>query len=198
MSSLNSCYSLSEYLNEKGYTELEGNSNQVPGQINLLHLLSLKAKHILEIGFNAGHSAEIFLQANSESKVVSFDIGQHDYVKVGKEYIDKTFPGRHELVLGDSLKTIPSYSSDVKFDLIFIDGCHDLEFAKGDFGNCKRFSHKDTIVIMDDTIFTTGWNRFWNDGPSNAIVDAIRNKEFQMLAHADFTIGRGMCWGKYI
>jgi hypothetical protein len=42
--------SLSEYLNEKGYTELEGNSNQVPGQINLLHLLSLKAKHILEIG----------------------------------------------------------------------------------------------------------------------------------------------------
>jgi hypothetical protein len=117
---------------------------------------------------------------------------------VGKEYIDKTFLGRHELVLGDSLKTIPSYSSDIKFDLIFIDGCHDLEFAKGDFGNCKRFAHKDTIVIMDDTMFTSGWNRFWNDGPSTAIVDAIKNKEFQMLAHADFTIGRGMCWGKYV
>lgn len=189
--------SLTEYLKEKGYTEFEGNSNQIPGQIHLLHLLSLKAKHILEIGFNAGHSAEIFLQSNSESKVVSFDIGQHDYVKVGKEYIDKTFPNRHTLVIGDSLKTIPSYTTDIKFDVIFIDGCHDLEFAKGDFDNCKYFAHKDTIVIMDDTIFTPGWNRFWNDGPSTAIVEAIQKKEFQMLAHTDFTIGRGMCWGKY-
>jgi predicted O-methyltransferase YrrM len=189
---------LTEYLKEKGYTEFEGNSHEIFGQTHLLHILSLKAKHILEIGFNAGHSSEIFLQANSESKVVSFDIEQHAYVKVGKEYIDKTFPGRHELVLGDSLKTIPSYTSDVKFDLIFIDGCHELEFAKGDLDNCQRFAHKDTIVIMDDTMFTAGWDQFWNEGPSTAWVNAIKNKQIKLLAHADFTIGRGMAWGKYI
>ena len=31
--------------------------------------------NILEIGFNGGHSSELFLQCNNNTNVVSFDIG---------------------------------------------------------------------------------------------------------------------------
>jgi predicted O-methyltransferase YrrM len=32
------------------------------------------AKRIMEIGFNAGHSADLFLRTNPDAQVVSFDI----------------------------------------------------------------------------------------------------------------------------
>ena len=53
-----------------------------------------------------------------------------------------------------SKNTIPEYivSNPKKFDLIFIDGGHDLETAESDLFNCKDLSHNDTIVIMDDTV----------------------------------------------
>jgi hypothetical protein len=40
----------------------------------------------MNIGFNDGHSAEIFLQTNKNLKLTSFDLGEHDYVNVSKEY----------------------------------------------------------------------------------------------------------------
>lgn len=42
-----------------------------------------------EIGFNAGLSSYAFLMTNPEACAYSFDLGEHDYVKPAKEYIDK-------------------------------------------------------------------------------------------------------------
>ena len=74
----------------------------------------------MEIGFNAGHSSELFLKYTS-AHVTSFDLGEHPYVSHAKEYID-AYPGRHSLIIGDSTVTVPKCIG--KYDIIFIDGGH--------------------------------------------------------------------------
>ncbi len=192
--------SLKQYLNHNNCNINEGYSRSCYNEVMILQLLCMNTnvKNILEIGFNAGHSADLFLNSNNQSKVLSFDIGEHDYVKVAKEYIDKTYPNRHTLVLGDSTRTIPTYTCEEKYDLIFIDGGHSYEVARADLLNCKRFAHKDTIVIMDDTIYKKEWEREYTIGPTRAWVEGIKNNMITEISHSDFEVGRGMSWGKYV
>ena len=150
--------SITHFLNNRGFHSFEGYSQQVPQQVDDLITLTNKPNiNVMEIGFNAGHSAEIFLQNNKELTLTSFDLGAHNYVKTAKKYIDDTYPNRHNLIIDDSRTTIPNYlenNKDTKFYVIFIDGGPDYEIAKADMENCFHLAHKDTIVILDDTIFT--------------------------------------------
>jgi len=194
---------LTQHLNKKNFYNIEGYSQQVPDQVKALNYLSQQTqiKNILEIGFNAGHSSEIFLNAKNDTKVTSFDLASHDYVIHGKSYIDKTFPFRHSLIIGDSTKTIPEFKQiypNTKFDLIFIDGGHDYEIAKQDIINCKEMAHQNTIVIMDDTIHKNEWTKCWNIGPTRAWNEAVKNNTIKETNKLDFEPGRGMAYGKYV
>lgn len=129
-------------------------------------------KKIAEIGFNAGKSSYVFLAAKPDTTVVSFDLGEYDYVQLAKEIIDTEFPGEHELIIGDSTVTVPAYHKahpELKFDLIFIDGGHSYEVAKADIENMKKFAHKDTILVTDDL---TPWLP-WGVGPTHAWTEAL-------------------------
>ena len=108
---------------------------------------------IAEIGFNVGYSAEIFLKHCPKAKVVSFDIGKHEYLKDGKKYLDMTYPDRLSLVFGDSKKTVNKYANQnkgEKFNFIFIDGSHEYLTAYLDIKNMKKFARKNTYVMIDD------------------------------------------------
>ena len=149
------------------YHIVEGGSYQISAQVaRLCELVAKRApKSIMEIGFNAGHSALLFL-ANTppETKVVSFDLGEYAYVFAAKRYIDSVFPGRHTLVTGDSTTTIPKYEEQVahrmkdpntapplRFDFIFIDGGHQNDIPMKDILNSQRLARDEhTIVAMDD------------------------------------------------
>lgn len=193
---------ITQYLKAHGFHTFEGFSQQVPRQVaDLVKLSSSPNISVLEIGFNAGHSAEIFLNNNPTLTLTSFDLGCHDYVLAAKKYIDKMYPNRHTLILGDSTVTVPLFINDnpgKNFDLIFIDGGHEYAVAAADLVNCGKLAHKDTIVAIDDTIYTPGWEKGYTIGPTKVWTEHIRDGKIIESNRIDYQLGRGMSWGKYI
>jgi predicted O-methyltransferase YrrM len=165
--------------------------------VSLIRRYNSDAKRIMEIGFNAGHSAEAFLKFSKNVHVTSFDVGTHSYLYQGKAYLDERYPGRHELIIGDSTVTVPQYTGE-PFDAIFIDGGHKFPIVQADILNCKRLSHPETIVFLDDTVQTTEWIQHFNKGPNQAWKEAIDTRRMKELGSKDYGKGRGMSWGKYI
>jgi len=181
---------ISTFLKSRGFSSFEGHCQTCPYQVHdLIHIVK-HAKKIMEIGFNAGHSSEVFLN-HTRAHVTSFDLGEHSYVSHAKEYIDAYYPNRHTLVIGDSTTTVPK-CNDI-FDVIFIDGGHDYDVASADLQNCRRLAHKDTIVIMDDTMYTSEWIHPYTIGPTKVWIES----DLVRLGRKDYEEGKGMSWGKY-
>lgn len=195
--------SLDTYLYKNAVTDYEGNSGQIPAQTAQLAQLveSISScSNVLEIGFNAGHSANTFL-SHSLAHVTSFDLGDRGSVPYAKKFMDLKYPTRHTLIIGDSTQTIPEWTSSpnkIMQDLLFIDGGHTYEIAMADIMNCKALAHKDTIVVMDDVCMTVADQQEWTLGPSKAWSECILNGVISMKGSERYAVGRGMCWGKYI
>ena len=161
------------FLSRRGQLPTEGSSSQE--QQDYLRLLArqLHARWIGEIGFNAGISSLAFLSGNSRLKVISFDIGCHQVVRHAKEFIDQHYMGRHELVIGDSKLTVPKYAREhpeISFDLVFIDGGHDLMTASADIANLRLLCNPGAGIVVDDL---TPWLD-WGAGPTAAWNEAVR------------------------
>ena len=148
---------------------------------------------VLEIGFNAGHSAIVFLHSERVSEMTSFDLGQHTSVAHAKAHVDKLYPGKHTLLLGDSRTTVPEHAGT--YDLIFIDGGHDYPTAKADIENCRMRAHAKTLVIMDDVARRIS-PRPWHAGPTRAWGEAEAAGLLVELGSHEGE-GTGMCWGYY-
>jgi len=123
-------------------------------------------KTICEVGFNTGHSALLWLWANRKSDIISFDLGQHAAVQVGFEFLSARFPGRLDLVRGNSSETVPEYSKACRHhqhcpqsrcDIVYIDGGHQHDQPWIDLTNMRRLSHENTIVLMDDTTISCSY-----------------------------------------
>lgn len=194
--------SLATYLLANQITDVEGNSGEIADQTRTLGTLcdSPSVQRILEIGFNAGHSADTFL-SHSLAHVVSFDLNDHGYVLHAKKYMDQKYPTRHTLLLGDSAQTIPAYHKEhpeERFDLIYIDGGHAYEEAYADLLNCRALAHPQTMVVMDDVVLSTNHQRGWSVGPSKVWAEAVLQGVIRDSCGELYGPGRGMCWGYYV
>ena len=192
---------LNEFYEKNNINRFEGFSQMSIEQTEFLKNIVKKSniKNVMEIGFNAGHSAETFLSSNNRINLVSFDIGIHNYVGYGKYFIDKMYPRRHNLIIGNSIITVPKFckENNIKFDIIFIDGGHEYSIAKNDLINCKKLAHKNTIVILDDTINNNEFLLDWNDGPNKVWKEAKEWNFIEEIGTIDYGPGRGQSWGKY-
>jgi predicted O-methyltransferase YrrM len=193
--------SLSTCMLNDGVFEYQGHCGQIAQQVaTLKHLCSAPSiESVLEIGFNVGHSADTFL-ANSLAHVTSFDIQADGCVAYGKRFIDRKYPTRHTLLIGDSTKILPRFieqNPGKKFDLIFIDGGHTEEVAWADITNCKKLAHARTIVAVDDVLPLNAAHEPWSVGPSAAWSKAVDQGLIVEARGEVYGPGRGMFWGRY-
>lgn len=135
-----------------------------------------RVQRVAQTGFNGGHSAAVILDARPDIELVSFDLGEHDYVHQANEFITTTFPERHTLILGDSQTTLPHYTPETPFDLVFIDGGHTEEIAAADIRNFAKLA-PGGIVILDDYLpnehFGIGPFRAWNEAVRNGAITPL-------------------------
>lgn len=119
-------------------------------------LTLLQPKSVLEVGFNAGHSAAMIMAAcPALERFRAFDLGAHDYVVPNFEHIRQQWPAvKCDLIIGDSRETLPKASEEDStakgWDIIHIDGGHSFEVALADITNCQKLAHENTVVIIDD------------------------------------------------
>lgn len=188
------------YFESHNITNLEGHTQLEPKLTEFLSKMVApnRIKTVLEIGFNAGHSADTFLKSNKNIKVTSFDIGTHAYMNLGKKYIDTKYPNRHTLVKGDSRVTVSNYAQknpELKFDIIFIDGGHFENIPEMDLRNCRSLAHKNTIVILNDVKNKNV--KPWNIKPNEAWKLFIKSNYIEEIKRVEFSAKNGLVYGKY-
>ena len=110
---------------------------------------------IIEIGFNAGHSAALWLMMNEKIKYYGIDIAKDEYMKSCSSFMKDKFGDRFNLFIGDSRTEMKSIDKKInqKIDLIHIDGGHSYELADIDLSNSINISKKlnTKFILLDDT-----------------------------------------------
>jgi len=158
-------------------------------------------KTICEVGFNAGHSAALFLNANPDARVIAFDIGQFQYTLGNLRLMKELFGNRFDYVLGPSAESVPEFRRmfpDVTCDVISVDGDHSTAGTYADLVNFLDFASCRNWVLMDDA----GWqstNAAWQLAKDTGVltqvecfVDTSPRPDFQFM---DFPTNRSWCLG---
>jgi len=106
---------------------------------------------LLEIGFNAGHSALLALSVNPRLRYTGVDLGRHAYVRPCFAILRDAFGDRVELIEADSRVALPALvAARRRFALFHIDGGHGLETAQADLRHVLELSDAGQTILMDD------------------------------------------------
>jgi hypothetical protein len=103
---------------------------------------------VLEVGVYAGHSYLIMLLSNSQAEFHLIDPCMYGFEERCIEYVSKKFNSNMKLYKGRSDDFLQNL--DITFDIIHIDGGHDIQDVLFDFEHAKRLSHDKTLVVVDD------------------------------------------------
>lgn len=111
-------------------------------------------KHILEIGFNAGHSAALMLTNHANLKYSAIDICMHKYTEPCAALMKQEFGNRFAFFKGDSARAYPfNFREFYDCDMVHIDGGHSLEMFRIDTLNAIFLPRNPNIVrhlLIDD------------------------------------------------
>jgi len=103
---------------------------------------------VCETGFNAGHSAMLFLQASQRVSYLGFDLGDVPAARmVAPKLLDMFGGDRFQIVWGNTRKTLADFfrkNPGILCDIIVLDGEHTYEGVLNDFNALSL--HGRTIV----------------------------------------------------
>lgn len=141
----------------------QGHSAQVEREVTHLRraILSLQKMArqqlvVCETGFNAGHSAAIWLEPPSTVTLHSFDLAAEPYSQSSQAFVHRLYPSRLTFHPGETTATLPQHASLVEegkqppCDLWYIDGGHSGKVPMSDLTHAWRSSRNGTTVIADD------------------------------------------------
>eukprot|EP00747_Dinoflagellata_sp_TGD_P099911 gnl/TRDRNA2_/TRDRNA2_167890_c0_seq1.p1 gnl/TRDRNA2_/TRDRNA2_167890_c0~~gnl/TRDRNA2_/TRDRNA2_167890_c0_seq1.p1 ORF type:complete len:510 (+),score=45.08 gnl/TRDRNA2_/TRDRNA2_167890_c0_seq1:109-1638(+) len=153
---------------------------------------STEAPLLIQIGFNAGHSAAMMLWQFPNAIVHSFDLCEHPYVAEAHEFLVRFFGGRHELTCGRSRITLSGFAlqrnRSQPIAAVFVDGAHLYSEVLIDIMNAAALAGPKpgrVLIILDDCAQVlpreAGQSGFRTAGlPSQAMLGKSVNP---MLAH---------------
>lgn len=123
--------------------------------------LAQQSTRLLEVGVNGGHSLFLALMANPELTVVGIDIAQRltasmsrvdIYVPAAFAWLEGNFPGRVEMITGNSLLELPRLAlerPDDRFDWLHLDGAKDTHLRE--FLAIRPLLAPHAKIMLDDT-----------------------------------------------
>lgn len=122
-----------------------------PKQELLMKTVSLFGEYaaILEIGFYAGHSSLLMAAACPTASITAIDPCHFGFEKECMEIVKQNCLDAG-LLEATSREALPKLDPELTFDLIHIDGCHNIEDVIFDIETCRKFANEDTLVIIDD------------------------------------------------
>jgi len=165
----------------------EGHSGQLIAERKVYQAVAKNpcVKHICELGFNAGHSSALWLLADPDNIVTSFDIFMHDYAPVAQRFLGSRFPGRQALVAGDSLATVPGFvhslaGQEIRCDIILVDGGHGGDVPYKDIVNFMPLANPTFHILLMDDIHCNGAYcmdpmRCWQRAQDQGLVKELKS-----------------------
>lgn len=221
---VNAVSELDDYLRNLGVDmkNMEGRTSTHLEKLRVMRRIALNpgVDTVCEVGFNGGHSALLFLSAGAR-RVISFELGlgvQGTYSSHAVSWLSERYPGRLQVILGDSLKTVPNFATmwpAEQCNVIFVDGGHLYHQARADLLNLQAMRNASFhVIIMDDTN-QAECKLAWDELISGGIVEEIESvsseySEFLEFRHfpaklsgregqgirewdSSFSIGRYLC-----
>ena len=126
-----------------------------PARRNVWRAARFKQR-MLEVGFNAGHSALLALSCNPRLVYCAVDLNEHAYTAPCVEFLKAEFPDRVHMFVGNSLQVLPELVGrrvEFDFDLFHVDGGHTSEVCESDVTNCIKLAEgaRGRHLMIDDT-----------------------------------------------
>ena len=198
----------------KSFFKHNGNSAQVPAEIEMLRAAATgnlpsvsvrKPRVACEVGFNAGHSAVVWLEG-LETQLKTFDLFKLPYSNASRHWIDEQYPGRVAFYKGDSAETVPRYVARVdaglepRCDVWFVDGLHSKAGRippqpLADLRNALlSASHGATIIADDCTRRFPAVPAAWRSLLSTGTIKDAFNVTHALRPPAGL---KGWCVGRY-
>ena len=132
----------------------EGGSTDIPEQIEIYWAAAKNPslRTICEVGFNAGHSALLWLTASPNAKVVMFDLFKHVASPAGERVLRKYYNERLTIYKGASVRGLAqAFDDGVRCDLFSVDGSHHYPHAVLDVIASYFMTTTNASVFVDDT-----------------------------------------------
>lgn len=194
-----------------GRGEGMGHVGEVPEEVLFLQrvaqtYLGGKSAHICEIGFNAGHSAIIWLHTLPDATYTVFDRHELAWSDVSIEFVAQLFPGQNrftyikgEAGLGPALTDYRlQILAGVKrpCDLLAVDGDHSEGPARADFENGALITTQEGYVFADDCSSSfPGVQNAWSIVKETGLVQELACEEIRDRQFNGYS--KGWCIGQY-